>query len=190
MQQPNNGHYALLALLALLPPAAGFLVWRAVEHLSGHEYAWSIVGAGVVAGIATTAVWARRVRTSVAAKLAVAGFLTEFGLEFVAGQVRGGVPALVAGASEAFLAGALLVGEVVLALWIHGNYRFEAGHRVSVWLLQGHSGHDPDYYQAFCECTWQSDRFEVEDGDDSEERAFEVAREHSPTVRSDVAVKF
>ncbi|MEV4508108.1 hypothetical protein AB0K00_04015 [Dactylosporangium sp. NPDC049525] len=185
-QQPNNGHYALLALL---PPAAGFFAWRAVEHLSGTGYAWPVLGVGVVAGIATTAVWARRVRTSVSAWLAAGGFAGEFALDLVVDQFRDGGTAAIAGISEAFLAGSLLVGEVVLALWIHGNYRFEEGHRVSVWLLEGHSANDPEYYQAFCECTWQSDRFELDDGDDSEERAFEAAHEHSPTVRTDVSVK-
>ena len=77
-----------------------------------------------------------------------------------------------------------------LALWIHGNYRSEVGHRVSVWLLSGRTGDEPDHYQALCECTWASDRFDVHDGDDSEERAFEVARGHSPTVRADVAVRY
>lgn len=63
---PNSGHYAPLALL---PPGAGFFVWRAVEYMPGMQWAWTTLGVGVLAGLATTTVWARRVRTSAAAPL-------------------------------------------------------------------------------------------------------------------------
>jgi hypothetical protein len=185
--RPNNGHYALIALL---PPAAGFFIWRAIDHLSGYEFAWGLLGASLLTGIVTSTAWARRARTSVAASLAISGTLAEFAFDLVADQFHAPGPALIAGVIEGYLAGLLLVSDVVLALWLHGNYRLEEGHRVNVWLLEGHTGDDPEYYQAFCECTWQSERFELHDGDDSEERAFEVAREHSPTVSSDVSVKY
>jgi hypothetical protein len=181
-QQPNNGHYALLALI---PPAAGLLVWRASEHLAGHEYGWAIIGGGVLTGIATAAVWARRVRTSVSASLVVTGFVVELVGRLI--QKDGPVDAI--GFVEGFLAGGLLVSEVVLALWLRGSYRLEVGHRVRVWLLEGRTGDDPEYYQAICECTWHSEQFAVESGDDSEEHAFAAAHRHSPTVRTDIAMQ-
>lgn len=91
-QAPTNGHYALLALI---PPAAGLFVWRAVEHLAHLDHAWMTLGAGVPAGVTTAAASPRA-----------------------------------------------------------------------------------------CDC------FELHDGDDSEDRAFEVAHRHSPTVRRDIAVQF
>jgi hypothetical protein len=186
-QAPNNGHYALLALL---PPAAGVFVWRAAEHLAGLQYTWPTLGAGVLAGIVTGAVVARRVRTSVAATASATGVALVLAAEIVVGAAGGRAgPATLVGLTDSFVAGLLLAGEVVLALWMHGNYRLEVGHRVSVWLLAGSTGDDPDYYQARCECTWSSDWFVMEDGDDSEERAFEVAHQHSPTVRTDIAVQ-
>ncbi|GAA3235070.1 hypothetical protein ACFO1B_24480 [Dactylosporangium siamense] len=181
-QQPNIGHYALLALI---PPAAGLLVWRASEHLAGHGYGWVIIGGGVLIGVATAAVWARRIRTSVSASLVATGFV----VEFIGELIRKDGPADAIGFAEGLLAGGLLVCEVVLALWLHGNYRLEVGHRVRVWLLEGETGDDPEYYQAICECTWHSERFAMEVGDDSEERAFAAAHGHSPTVRTDIAMR-
>ncbi|MDG6105637.1 hypothetical protein Daura_13180 [Dactylosporangium aurantiacum] len=183
---PHAGHYALLALL---PPAAGIFLWQAAGAAAHAQLGWATISAGLLAGVAATVVWARRVRTSVTATAAAAAIVADIAVNVFGDLVNGATPAHVVGFGGGYVAGQLLVSEVVLALWMHGNYRFEPGHRVSVWLLSGRTGDEPDYYQARCECAWTSERFPVADGDESEELAFEVARGHSPTVRADLAVQ-